>query len=135
MNVPKFTKSDTINTYIAKSEDFLMKLQHHKYNSILEFIREWANIQFKSLCQFRYMREDILLKDPAYNEVIVKKYISIFNKEFNIEINVRENDELDKLYIIDLLRLMLNCLNLNYKLSSWSKGSHKYYSINKILIY
>jgi hypothetical protein len=111
-----------------------MKLQENKY-AILKFINEWLNVKLKSLTEFKFINKKKLLKDTNHNITIIMKYIDIFNSTFNMELNINSNtdvNEIDNIYIINLLKHLLKLFNKDYKLIKQTYNSNTYYTIKKI---
>ena len=134
MNPPKYNPKESINKYINKAEDYMMQMQQNKYNVILNFINDWLNINLKSLTEFKNIKEQTLLKNTDHNKNIIKKYIPIFNSTFDIELNIKENDDdeiIDDKYIINLLKYVLKLLKLNYDLIKINKNNIITYTIKK----
>lgn len=135
MNPPIYNPKKSINTYINKVEKYMMTIQQNKYNVILNFVNEWLNINLQSLTEFKNIREQTLLKNLDHNNNIIKKYIPIFNSTFEIELNIKENDDneiIDNKYIINLLKYVLKLLKLNYNLIKINKNNIIVYTIKKI---
>jgi hypothetical protein len=134
MNPPKYNPNKSINSYINRAEKYMMKTQETKYNSVLNFVNEWLNIELKSLTEFKNMSEKSLLKNTDHNKEIIKKYIPIFNSAFNVELNIKEDVDdkvIDDKYIINLLKYVLKMLKLDYNLIKINKYGCTAYTIKK----
>lgn len=127
---PTYNPNKSISNFINKSEKYLLELQKEKYKLILQFINEWLNKSLKSLSEFKYINEKVLLKNPTYNLKILKKYIPLINDTFEIKLNVDENFDVNTIhnkYIINLLNHMLKFIK--YDLIKHKKDNKKYYTI------
>lgn len=131
---PTYDSSKSINTFINDAETFLMDMQQSKYMVVLYFVNEWTKKSFKSLTEFKNMREITLLKDVVYNKNVIRKYIPKINYAFGIELNINKNnvDDIDDKYIISLLKYMLKLLKLKYELVKYVSNNNNIYSIKKI---
>lgn len=128
--VPIYNPNKSISNYINKCEKYLLELQKEKYKLILQFVNEWLNKNLKSLSEFKYINEKVLIKNPIYNIKMLKKYIPLFNETFEIILNIPsdfdENIIHDK-YIVNLLNHMLKFIK--YDLVKYKKNNNKYYTI------
>ncbi len=133
-NVPQYNPKESISSYIANAESYILDLQADKYQTVLDFINEWLNMNLISLTEFKYMKESIILKNSIHNKKIIIKYIEIFNSTFGIELNINKNtdiDTIDDTYIINLLKHVLKLLKMDYKLIKVNKNKNNFYTIKK----
>lgn len=124
-------RKESIYEHLERSRKFMMDINEEKYDVVLNFLKEWVKKDMIGLVDFKWMCEDVLLKNDVHNKNIVMKYVKSFEDAFGYEFNVNDDVDIGKEYIIDLLRLVLGMLHMGYKLKMYVKGGKKYYSIKK----
>lgn len=132
IKVPVFDgKSDA--KFMRDVENFRKKLINEKYAMILEFINEWLKlneVKLTSLTQFKNMKETDILSDGHHNRVVLRKYVELFEKKFNISLSIDSNtdsDEINDNYILYVLTRVLR--SIGYSLNKYPKNNNIFYTI------
>lgn len=126
IKIPTYDGTESVNLYMKRVEKYKFLVLKEKYDTILNFINELQNTKYKSLGEFKNIKESNLLKNANHNNEILKKYITPFKTKLSVEINAKENESNSK-YIFFLMTKVLLCIE--YKLVKKAQSNEVFYTI------
>lgn len=129
---PVYNNKETVNQYMRRVQQYTIKLQEDKYNTILGFINAWLNQKYESLVEFKNISESTLLTDTKKNRDVVRQYSKQLQEKFNTDLTVdmgTDSDEINDKYIIYLTMKLLNLMN--YTLMRRDINGKTLYTIRK----
>ena len=113
MEVPVYTKTESINSYISRVKKYHNFILKDKYEMVLKFINELLSTKYYSLFQFKNIEEINILKNEENNKNLIIKYNQIFKDQFGIDIKLSK--KITNKSIIKFLKDVLSIINYSLK--------------------
>lgn len=154
----EYDGEESIEEYIRRVEEYKVKIITEKYDVVLNFLNELLKLgsvhKFKSLREFKRIKEEDICKNSSHNLEVIQKYSKKFKKKLGLTFKLKKNkrkksknkdqededeDEDDQeedneivkdknsIYVITVIQRILK--PINFTLISKKLNSGRYYSI------
>lgn len=128
---PIYDGKESMTKYMLKFEKYRSQISKKKYTIVLNFINELTCSKYKSLTEFKNVKEITLLQNKKHNFDSMNKFKEIYGKEFGFNLISTElgmgEDNLDDKNIIQFLTKILSVIN--YIFVKKEVYNHTLYSI------
>ena len=129
-SVLKYNPNETMTQYLRRARDFKIQIEKNDYDTILNFLNEILDLDGKykltSLMDFKRIKHNDLLLDPAKNKDILVKYSDDFKDHLDYEISSSTIDKMKDEYIIHVIRCLLKKINYNLRKRKFDSGFYYY---------
>jgi len=119
---------ESIVSYMKKLNNYKSKLYEHEYNLILNFINEWLNKDLKSITDFKKISLSSLLINKELNINLINKYAVLFNKSFNLSINIDDLIKKDDGIMFMFFKIIKK---IDYKIIKYKSSNDILFSVVK----